>query len=398
MESSASIDTAVTQRHEWPNRRELAAIIAFWVVYGAVSIVNRMFPPTGPGMSLSIRFVVGTGLEALIWLFATPLVFWMTQHYRAAATNRVPRLALYVAVGLALAAINVLLVEFARTVLPLPRMGPVPYVLSRQQGIIALGRGRYLGQCMIALAVFAVGIARGSAAEHRARAEESMRLRSELAEARLAMLRSQLNPHFLYNTLNSISALVDLDPRGVRRMIARLSELLRFTLEPSLDAEVPLSNELTVLERYLEILRIRFQGRLDTQLDVGPDAAGALVPPMILQPLVENAMKHAVSKTSAPSTIAIGIRRQDDALVLTVRDTGSGAGAGTGAGAGAASAAVASANGSRLGLRNTRARLREIYGDDCELTMTPLPEGGMEAAIRLPYHTADDLRAAPAAD
>ena len=107
-------------------------------------------------------------------------------------------------------------------------------------------------------------------------------------------------------------------------MIARLSELLRSTLEPSEELEVPVARELAMIERYLEILCIRFQGRLETFIDAEPSVREALVPPMILQPLVENAMKHAVGKTSAMSRIVARVREDGESLLLTVSDTGDG--------------------------------------------------------------------------
>jgi LytS/YehU family sensor histidine kinase len=240
------------------------------------------------------------------------------------------------------------------------------------------------------MAIFGAGVARSYVTRYRQRLEESAQLRTELAEARLAMLRSQLNPHFLYNTLNAISALVEIDPPGVRRMIARLSELLRIALEPSESAEVPLSKELGITERYLDILRIRFEGRLDASVDASPELYDALVPPMILQPLVENAMKHAVGKSAARSQIRIAAERSGEALVLRVRDSGPGSLNGASVGA------TDEQSNDGVGLRNTRARLREIYGTDCSLALERTDSGGMEATIRLPFHTMADLRATPA--
>ncbi|MGH7617005.1 MAG: sensor histidine kinase, partial [Gemmatimonadaceae bacterium] len=328
------------------------------------------------------------------WMLATPPIFWLTS--RLDAEDRQRQTLLYVIVGLSVAFAIDFLTEFARSQMPPP---PFPVFAGgglARRSLWSLTRGRYLNQCTISAAVITAGIARAYVARYRRRLEEAAQLRTELAEARLAMLRSQLNPHFLYNTLNAISAMVDRDPRGVRRMIARLSELLRSSLEPSAESETPLERELTTTDRYLEILRIRFQERLETSIDVDPGVRDALVPPMILQPLVENAMKHAVSKTARPSRIGVFARRDGESLVLGVRDSGgdpahspvieTNNGDGTGVGTG---------DGTRLGLRNTRARLNELYGDDCSLTLARCADGGVEALIRLPYHTASDLRAVP---
>src|SRR5207253_9892207 len=131
-------------------------------------------------------------------------------------------------------------------------------------------------------------------------AAETAQLQTQLAEARLSALNAQLNPHFLFNTLNAVSSLVERDPRGVRRMIARLSELLRYTLEGGTEHEVVLSQEIAFLERYLEIMQIRFEGKLEVEIQIGDDARDALVPSLILQPLVENAAQHGVDTSAGP--------------------------------------------------------------------------------------------------
>jgi LytS/YehU family sensor histidine kinase len=204
---------------------------------------------------------------------------------------------------------------------------------------------------MVFLGVVAAGVARDYFARYHRRLEETAGLRAQLAEARLTVLQSQLNPHFLFNTLNAISALVDRDARGVRRMIARLSELLR-------------------------------------AVDVPASVQAALVPPLILQPLVENSMKHAVSRTSEQSRIDIRAERNGEMLILTVQDTGSRDGD-------SADTEGFVQPGAGIGLRNTRERLEQIYGDDYSLELDRLQNGGTIVRIRIPYHTSADLRAVP---
>ena len=173
-------------------------------------------------------------------------------------------------------------------------------------------------------------------------------------------------------------------------MIARLSDLLRATLEPTAEPEVPLSRELTLTARYLEILEIRFQGRLQTSIDAPSDLHSALVPQLVLQPLIENAMKHAVSRTSAAARIDVTARRDGYDLVLVVADTGAGS-------AESANTTGEIMVGTGIGLSNTRARLAQLYDDECELALAPNDRGGTTVTIRLPYHTTSDLSAAPAA-
>ena len=213
---------------------------------------------------------------------------------------------------------------------------------------------------------------------------QSAELQAQLAEARLSVLRARLNPHFLFNTLNAVSALVAKNPRGVRDMIALLSELLRHALAESSEQQIPLRDELRLLRLYLEILEIRYQGQLRTEITVDPDVHVALVPNLVLQPLVENAMKHGIDRAGGHGSIVVRARRTGDALELIVEDTGPGEHPGPPCGA------------SGVGLALTRERLLELYGDAQQLQLEPLASGGMRAVITIPYHTSADLRAVEA--
>jgi LytS/YehU family sensor histidine kinase len=245
----------------------------------------------------------------------------------------------------------------------------------------------FMNEFLYYIAILAGGVARDYFLRYQARREEAIRLETQaaqlqvqLADARLAALRTQLNPHFLFNTLHAVSALVERDPRGVRRMIARLSELLRTTLEGADEQEVPLSQELTFTHRYLEIMQIRFQGRLVIESQIEPGALDALVPNLILQPLVENAIKHGVSKIDDAGRIEIHAHRDGARLVMSVRDNGPRVGEnGLRAGDG-------------LGLRNTRERLSELYGTEQSLTLRPAGDEGVIAEVSIPYHKRSDLR------
>jgi LytS/YehU family sensor histidine kinase len=239
---------------------------------------------------------------------------------------------------------------------------------------------------LVFIAVLAGGVARDYFLRYQSRREQTIllqaqaaQLQAQLADARLAALRTQLNPHFLFNTLHAVSALVERDPRGVRRMIARLSELLRTTLDGADEQVVPLGQELTFTHRYLEIMQIRFQGRLSIQSQVEPSALDALVPNLILQPLVENAIKHGVSKIDDEGRIEIHARREGDRLVLCVRDNGPQV----------AESGLRSAEG--VGLRNTRERLEQLYGADQSLTLRGADDGGVIAEVIIPFRKRTDL-------
>jgi two-component system, LytTR family, sensor kinase len=210
------------------------------------------------------------------------------------------------------------------------------------------------------------------------------RLEADLHEARLDALRMELNPHFLFNTLNTIAALVE---RGQQwpavTMLARLGDLLRTTLEKGSDPEVPLERELEFLEIYLEIVATRFSDRLSVETAVAPEARGVLVPTLILQPLVENAVRHGIARRPGRGRIRIGAREVVGGLELTVVDyaeNGAAYAAGHGAEAGQEQPPENGARPSTLragiGLDNTRRRLAQLYGGAARLRLEPLPGGG----------------------
>jgi hypothetical protein len=199
---------------------------------------------------------------------------------------------------------------------------------------------------------------------------ERIQLESGLAQTRLQLLTMQLHPHFLFNTLNSISELMYEDVSAAERMVARLSELLRLSLDRRDAALIPLSKELEHLGVYLEIERIRFRDRITVDLEVAPDAYSCLVPFLILQPLAENAVRHGISRLSQPGRILIRARRSARRLELEVCNDGPAEGVkGWPEG---------------LGLRNTRDRLSALFGGDFSFEYGPVSEGGWRVRLRIP--------------
>ncbi|MCA1619730.1 MAG: histidine kinase [Acidobacteria bacterium] len=203
----------------------------------------------------------------------------------------------------------------------------------------------------------------------------SSRLQTQLASAQLEALKMQLQPHFLFNTLHSISALVHRDPDAADRMIARLGDFLRLTLENSGAREVSLRKELEFLTCYLEIERVRFQDRLTTSLEVEPDALDTPVPNLILQPIVENALRHGVAQTRGPGRVEISAKRESGSLRIRVWDNGPGL-----------KAITRPDDGLKigLGLSNTRARLEQLYGASHRLELENAPQGGLLVTLEIP--------------
>jgi hypothetical protein len=198
-------------------------------------------------------------------------------------------------------------------------------------------------------------------------------LRRSLAEARLAALRAQLNPHFLFNTLNAISTLaLKGDGAAVTETLGRLSGLLRAALDEHVQ-EIPLAREIDILDDYVAIQRVRFADRLCVEKRIADDALDGLVPIMILQPIVENAIEHGVNRQRGVGRIDVSAIRENGSLSIEVRDSGPGFRA-------------AAAGQVGIGLANTRARLEQLYGTDYDFQYGSLPEGGASVRIVIPFH------------
>jgi hypothetical protein len=204
--------------------------------------------------------------------------------------------------------------------------------------------------------------------------ERSLRAESLAREARLLALRYQIGPHFLFNALNAVSTLIIADRKTeATATIARLADLLRASLHTPDNGKVPLRTELEIVRGYVDIERVRFGEKLDVTIDTDEAALDALVPPMILQPLVENAVRHAVAMSDEPTRIAIACTSIDDRLTLSVSDDGSGA--------------ALTSNGLGVGLTNIRSRLDEAYGSSHRFSCGPTEGGGYRADIVLPRVT-----------
>jgi two-component system LytT family sensor kinase len=206
--------------------------------------------------------------------------------------------------------------------------------------------------------------------EAREREAQASRLAAQLAEARLGALRMQLNPHFLFNSLNALAVLVrEQNTAAASRMLEMLGDVLRQVLRADQPHQVPLADELRFLEQYLAIEQVRFSDRLRVRWSIDERARGALVPGFILQPLVENAIRHGVAKRADAGRVEISARVAGDHLELAVRDDGVG---------------MDAAQTEGVGLSNTRERLRTLYGEDASVALRTPAEGGTEVVLTLP--------------
>jgi two-component system, LytTR family, sensor kinase len=374
-------------------------VLAFWTMLAVLTAANRLADQRELGVTIVSRTIpIALAFQQMYtWAVLTPLVFWLAGRFSIDRSNAAQRIALLLGIGVVVAfavdrlnssLVNAFHPRYQPTGLGFPGRSGGP----GSGGFFSILRGpMILNHFIIYIGVLSAGFARDYFLRYRAREREAARLQSEtanlmtqLAEARLSALNAQLNPHFLFNTLNAVSSLVERDPRGVRRMIARLSELLRYTLNGGSENEVLLGQEIAFIERYLEIMQIRFQDRLEVDVQLGDDAGNALVPSLILQPLVENAVKHGVERMSGTGKIRIQARREGDRLVLSVSDNGPGP-------SGTLASGEATGEGG-VGLENIRQRLEQLYGDAQSLVLVEAPDGGTVAQIVIPFRTRAELR------
>ena len=303
----------------------------------------RMGYDTSPGFLVAISL-----LDWWSWLALLPLIVWLSRRVPVNGWRLGP-IALHVGVAAAIAIAKMFadvtlrhyVVDYYWTPLPLREI-----------------HNNFVVYCLIVAAV-----------HMRDRWVHAARLETLLTQARLGLLQAQLQPHFLFNTLNAVADLVHSDPDAAERMIGQLGDLLRQSLRVGEAHEVSLGEELELLERYLAIQRVRFSDRLTFEVAVESSLRDARVPLLVLQPLVENAIRHGVGPKQGPGRVEIDARRDDGKVVLRVRDDGVGLRDGIRDG---------------LGLANTRSRLHELYGEGGVLALTALDRGGVEATVTIP--------------
>ncbi|MGC3982460.1 MAG: histidine kinase [Steroidobacteraceae bacterium] len=369
-------------------RMEWLSIAIFWSFIAALTFINAMINDANttayrlPAAAPLIAAIV----DSLIWGAITPVVFYLTSRYHLDHPKWPVSLIVLIISGIFL---SMLVARF---------MAYVRFEQAVYYSQVAINQGEKLGvfdplpirnrfwfmnEFIIYLLVLTAGFAHDYFARYRARQEQArllqtqaMQLRAELAEARLGLLRSQLDPHFLFNTLNTVSSLMEKDARGARRMIAQLSALLRDSLEDK-DLEVPLERELSFLRRYIDIMQTRFHGRLSVVENIEPETLSAMVPTLVLQPLVENAIKHGIANLDGIGRIEIRAQHIDGQLLLSVIDNGTAA----------EKWLHAEQTGTGLGLSNTRARLSQSYGANQSLDVHSNVEGGVMVRVMLPFHT-----------
>jgi two-component system, LytTR family, sensor kinase len=355
-----------------PGLRPVVLTVAVWGGVVSVFVAQRLVGAWAGGHAGRLLDLALVEIAYWIpWLLLTPVLLALVRRFPVTAKQPVRSVLVHLGAGLAVAAIEApasALTELfvTRRILHAPA-GPATLLEATVAvyGVVALWK----------YGVF-VAVASGVAAARRSRERElhAARLESQLTAARLQALEARLHPHFLFNVLHSASMLTLVDPEGANRLLARLADLLRHTLRRGPAADGTLADELELVGRYLDVERIRFPDRLRVEVAVEPEARQARVPTLLLQPLVENAIRHGIAPVSSAGRLTIRGRRSGGDLVVEIEDDGPGPPEDWRLGA----------NGG-LGMTATAARLALLYPDAHRLELATGPAGGCRATVTLPY-------------
>lgn len=345
---------------------------------------------SGLGLAATTWFYLASRLEAsptpfgqvavffmplcYIWAAFLPAVLWMAKRYPIRRGHLLPSLLKHIGFAIPLAfansALRILLIPQFRASLGVSEAGGGP--LGALLGFAAYEAPLHF---LVYSAILGVTFAVDYARRLREREVATARLSAQLAHAQLQALRAQLNPHFLFNALNGVATLIrDGDQTRAIRLLVKLSDLLRYVLDEGGDQEVPLKTELSFIRRYLQIEQIRFEDRFTITLNIDPDVEGALVPSLLLQPVVENAVRHGIARRSGATGLTISARHAQGDLELRVVDDGPGF-----------DEKAWEEAGRGMGIKNTRSRLAQMYGEEQSLTMERLSPHGAVVTIRVPF-------------
>jgi len=347
-------------------------ILSIWTAYGIVSSANQylsMFLSRGEVTLSWWQSVLLQMPQAYFWALSTPLILKLGRRFPFERGRWVSSALVHLPSSLAL----VFCVDLGFTWI-YGRVAPIP---PNALPLFSRAVRTFATWALSDSLLYWIVLSAGHAVQHYSRFRESeltaSQLETQLVQAELEALKMQLQPHFLFNALHTISALIRTGDRAQAvQVTAGLGELLRRMLDSATRQEVPLRQELEFVKNYLEIEQIRFNDRLRIQMETEDAAMGAMVPYLILQPLVENAIRHGIAPHRSAGLVAVGARQVDGRLRLVVRDDGPGIGEGHTARPG-------------VGLSNTRARLMRLYGDDFDLVVHNRSEGGVEAVVDLPF-------------
>lgn len=364
------IDKTQTYRgYRWV---EAGIIFLGWTLFGLFFAAQRYAERAYAGRPTSwIKVLTAWAVCAYLWAVLTPLVLHLARRFPFGRSYWFRPLLIHLVSGIVVSAVQLGLYLLALELLLANEEGRFASLVSfRYMFVAELHFNLLLYGAIVGISHFI-----NHYREKRERELMAAQLEARLIQAQLDALRFQLRPHLLFNTLNSISVLIRKDADAARRTVEHLSDLLRVLLKHSASHEVTLREELDFLNNYLEIERTRFPDRLQIKWDVDPETLEAAVPSLILQPIVENAIKHGIAPRAEAGQVEIRAERFNGAIRLQVRDDGPGL-----------SSANHTADGEQVGLSNTKARLERMYGASGRLELNNDPRGGTVVNILIPFH------------
>ncbi len=353
----------------------VALIIAGWTFFGLFFASHDFLGGLYFDRPVQWKYSLATWLTcAYSWAIVTPLMLWVIRRVPLQRKDWPRALALHL---IAAAFFSVLVLMVYAILRPLlPSGSPLPRTLLQMfQSLVV---GEFHSGLLTYAAIVGIHFTLAYYRKYREGELQAAQLATQLTQSQLATLKSQLHPHFLFNTLNTIAILMEEDARSARNMLVQLSDLLRATLDKGATQEVTLKQELEFLQRYLEIEQMRFHDRLRLKIEIDPATLAARVPDLLLQPLVENAIRHGIAPRAAVGEIEIRARRANGNLTLSVRDNGAGL-------SGDQSEIVNKG----VGIANTRARLKQLYGERHRFELQNVEGGGLLVSISIPFHTAE---------
>ncbi|HSK71343.1 MAG TPA: histidine kinase [Pyrinomonadaceae bacterium] len=308
-----------------------------------------------------------------IWFLLTPVVIWLSLNKRISKPNWLGGVIFHITAGLIISFFQSAIYSFVLRLIGLSA-APNTYFQDLQNQLTFHFHFNFFSYWVVFGVTYTIDYYR----KYRERDLFASQLETRLTRAQLDALKMQLHPHFLFNTLNTISVLMEKDVKAANRMLVNLSDLLRMALDNIGTQEVSLKDELEFLERYLKIEETRFEERLKVRMNVEPETLDARVPNLILQPLVENAIKHGISPQIAGGTIEIRAEREGQTLRLSVRDSGAGIG----------NKELAKIK-KGIGLANTQARLKQMYDGNHTFQINSEEGNGFSVNITIPFRTSE---------
>jgi two-component system LytT family sensor kinase len=358
-----------------PNWVRLGIIWGVWTLIGLLftsqMYLARLYTEK-PLKWLDVLFVQLIG--AYLWALATPPVLLLARRFPFERRHWLRNPLVHLCVGILLI---ILIYSIDSYVIYMKLINAPDYPLSFRYVLLSVTWNFSEGASIYLLLLF-ISHALDYYYRYQEKVLEKSQLEAQLAQAQLQALKMQLHPHFLFNTLHSVSALLSKDTEAARRMITRLGDFLRLTLENSGTQEVTLQREIEFLQSYLEIEHIRFQDRMTTHVEVEPQALDARVPNLILQPIVENAIRHGIAPRSTPGRIEIRAEHKNSVLRIQVRDNGPGL---------PVNRSAINLFKEGLGIANTRARLERLYGAAHRFELANDPAGGLVVTLEIPSAT-----------